>query len=305
MAQENAKVRVARLAARAGGRITWAQLAALAIPDSTIARWAREGYLHQRLPGVYAVGHAAPSLEGELAEALLYAGPGAMLSHDTAAWWLGLLGARPALVHVSTPRRCRSTGRVLVHARRALERGWHNRLPVTTIPQTLLDIAVALPFQTVRLAMARADYGRVLELDALEARLGRGRPGSALLRAALAEHQPELAHTRSELERALIAVCERGNLVIPELNVRLGRWTVDAVWWDARLVVEVDGYDNHRSPAQVRRDRQKEMDVRAAGLGIVRYSSQQVFCQPAEVLADLLGAGAPTRGGPATPRRSP
>jgi hypothetical protein len=72
------------------------------------AKWIKRGYLNPKLPGVYAVGHGAPGIEGDLAAALLYAGPGAMLSHGTAAWWFGPIDTRPV----------RSTSALLADARR-------------------------------------------------------------------------------------------------------------------------------------------------------------------------------------------
>ena len=99
------RVLVAKLAARQFGRISRAQLRGLGVSDTTIHDWTRAGYLHPRLRGVHAVGHPARTLASELFEAVLDAGPGAMLSHRTAAWWLGLIDRPSPLIHVSTPRR--------------------------------------------------------------------------------------------------------------------------------------------------------------------------------------------------------
>src|SRR5581483_10890566 len=78
------KARVARVAERQRGRIRYDQLRALGISDTTIRRWTAEGYLHRELRRVYAVGHPGRTPESDLAAALLYAGPGAALSHGTA-----------------------------------------------------------------------------------------------------------------------------------------------------------------------------------------------------------------------------
>lgn len=282
-----AKVQVAKVAGRQWGRVGSAQLASIGVDGSTVARWLKQGYLHRRLPRVYAVGHAGTTIQAELAEALLYAGPGAALSHATAAWWRGLIDQRPPQIHLSTPRRCRSLPAIAVHRGRTFDRIWHNGLPLTPLPQTFLDIAATQPRHVLRHVLANADYRRILNPTALEAALKRGRPGSAKLRAALAEHQPKLAYTRSHLERAFLALCETAHIPLPQMNVRIAGWTVDAVWNDLRLVIELDGYDNHRSPAQIKRDRRKELDLRAAGCTIVRYSSDQVFEQPAAVTGDL------------------
>ncbi len=150
-----------------------------------------------------------------------------------------------------------------------------------------MDYAVAAPTQRIRRALAEADYRRLLNVEALEAVLRRGRPGSAKLRAALKRHRPALALTRSELEQAFLELCEQARLPLPEINSRLGRMTVDATWPRERVVVELDGYDGHRTPAQLDRDRRRELRLRAAGYTVVRYSWAQILHQPQLVLADL------------------
>ena len=163
----------------------------------------------------------------------------------------------------------------------------HDGLPITTLPQLFLDIAATEPLPTLRHALAKADYNRSLNVPAVTGAIRPGRPGSSALRKALADHQPRLAYTRSRLERAWIEICERAGFPIPEMNVRIAGWPVDAVWRDIRLVVELDGYGNHHTPAQLKRDRRKELDVRAARFDLIRYSAEQVFEQPAAVTADV------------------
>ena len=287
MPKSGSKARVAACAERPWGRVTWRQLKQLGVSDATIADWLRQRYLYRVLPRVYAVGHPASSTEADLASALLYAGPGAMLSHATAAWWLGLLDDQPRQIHISTPRQCQSQPGIAVHARRTFDRIWTRGLPVTTLPQTFLDVAATEPLRTVRRALAKADYAGTLDVRAVEAVLGAGRPGSAKLRAALSEHQPRLARTKSELEILFVEICEKAKIPVPDVNVRVAGWEVDAVWREERIAVELDGYDNHRSPAQVKRDRRKELALRAAGYLPVRYSEEQLTHHRKEVVADL------------------
>jgi hypothetical protein len=249
-----------------------------------------DGYLHRVLTGVYAVGHRAPSVEGDLAGALLYAGPGAMLSHAMAVWWFGLIDRRPAKIEISTPRRCRSCRGIKVHQRRSCERIWHSGFPVTSVTQSLLDFAATAPVSRLRRAVAVADYRRLLDLAALEAALGRGRPGSAKLRKALHHHLPRLALTRSPLEDQFLALCEAKGIPIPEVNARVEGLTVDALWRREGLVVELDGHDNHSSRAQIRRDRRNELRLRAAGLQVSRYTSEQLAEEADAVARDVLAA---------------
>jgi predicted transcriptional regulator of viral defense system len=281
------KVRVSALAARQFGWISAWQLRRIGVSRSTVQDWTKAAYLHRELPGVYAVGHRARSVEGDLAAALLYAGPGAMLSHGTAAWWLGLLDSRPSINHISTPRGCRSRKGFRVHARRDLARIWHKGLPATSVAQTLLDFAATASPDRVRFALANADYHALLDLAAIEELLGQGRPGTTTLRAALKRHQPRLALTRSALERAFIEFCETNQIPLPEVNVRVEGWLVDAVWRDQRVVVELDGHKGHRSAAQLERDHQRDLTLRAAGFTVVRYTYHQLIEQAIAIAAEL------------------
>jgi very-short-patch-repair endonuclease len=275
--------------------VHWRQLRECGISQAKISRWLADGYLHLVHPRVYAVGHTAASREAELVAAVLYAGPGAMLSHETAAWWWGLTDRPPRAIHVSTPRRCRSLrGRgpaaVRVHARRDLDRVWYRRLPITNIPQTLLDFASIASYRRVRYALAEAEYHELLDLEAIEEVVGRGRPGSDVLIQAVANHQPQLAHTRSEFERRFIELCEWGRLPVPEFNVPLVGLTVDALWREQRVVVELDGRRGHGTAAQIARDRERDLRLRAAGYAVLRYTWGQVAGRRALIVADVRRA---------------
>ncbi len=284
------RAKVVRLADLQLGRVSWRQLRELGVSERRISHWIRDGYLRRVLPRVYAVGHVAESVEGELIAAVLYAGQGAMLSHATALWWYGLIEARPMRIEVSTPRKCASLEGVEVHARRKVELVHHRRLAVTTVSQALLDFASVALEQSVVRALAEADFRRMLRPAELEAIWGCGRPGSRTLRRALRRHTPELARTRSELERAFHDLCRRGGIPPCMINQRLCGITVDAFWPEFGVVVELDGVQGHATPAQIARDRERDLRLRAAGYVVIRYSYGQVMYQSDAVLADLHAA---------------
>ena len=262
---------------------------ALGVESVTVARWATSGYLYQVLPRVYAVGHRAPSVESDLTAAVLYAGPGAMLSHATALWWRGLIDKQPRIIQVSTPRRCRSLPGVKVYGRRRHDRDWHRDLPTSTVEQALLDYAASAPIERVRYALANADYHKVLDVAALQVIAGNGRAGSTKLRTALKRHEPKLARTRSPLERLFLPLCEKFGVPLPDnINVWIAGVLVDAVWWKQKLVVELDGKDNHSSWGQIQRDRSNEMRVRGAGFDVFRYGTAQLEEQPSLVAGDVI-----------------
>src|SRR5215208_2253436 len=93
------------------GHVTGGQTCALPI----YARLARRRLIrvHQ---GVYAVGHAALSDRGRMIAALLAAGPGAVLSHETAAYLWKLIPSLPQFIDVThTDRVPRTRHRLHVH----------------------------------------------------------------------------------------------------------------------------------------------------------------------------------------------
>jgi very-short-patch-repair endonuclease len=285
--ESNCKVRVAQLAAAQFGRVRYDQLSALGVTKDAIAHWGSVGYLHKVLPRVYAVGHPGESTEADLAAAVLYAGPEAMLSHGTAIWWLELLRYPPDEIHVSTPRCVKSTDGVVVHTRRSLTRVMYRGLPVTTVSQALLDFAATGPQDLLRLALANADYRDLLNTAVLDTLTGRGIAGSAALNQAIRIHLPELAHSRSESERRLLTLCQDHGLPIPQCNVYVEGWLADAYWPEQRLVVEVDGHRGHRTAAQIERDHQRDFELRAAGYIVIRYTWRQLTTAPAAVAREL------------------
>jgi very-short-patch-repair endonuclease len=74
---------------------------------------------------------------------------------------------------------------------------------------------------------------------------------------------------------------------LPEVNSRVHGWTVDFLWREQGLVVEVDGCGNHRSPAQVRRDRKMDRMLRQKGLTVLRYSDEQVADEAAALISEI------------------
>jgi predicted transcriptional regulator of viral defense system len=291
---EKRTVRAAAVAGAQWGVIGARQLMDCGISGRTARRWRAEGKLHPLHRGVYALGHPSIPVEGRLVAALLSVGPEAVLSHATAAWWWGLTLTEPFRIHVSSPGRARSTPAICIHHPRHHERTRLRRFPITPVPRTLLDFASHSSLSEVRRALAEADYKGLLNVEELKAVLTRGRPGAGKLRRALKTHEPRLALTRSAPERRFLALCERAGIPTPEVNARVGRMTVDALWRPERLVVEVDTYGTHGSPQRMERDRRRELHLRAAGYRVVRYTDVQINQQPELVAADLSQQLGPT-----------
>ncbi len=163
-------------------------------------------------------------------------------------------------------------------------------MPVTAVPQTLLDVAATEPLDTVRYMLAEADYHRLIDFGRINEILGRGKPGSATLRRALEIHNPDLARTRSPVEREFLALCEESGVPRPLVNVRVCGFRVDCYWPEHRLVVELDGGKGHGTERQVARDHGRDLKLRGARISVRRYARRQIRQQRKLVLADLWAA---------------
>jgi hypothetical protein len=275
------------IANRQFGVVSRTQLESSGVSDSAISRWVAVRRLHRIHPGVYALGHSALSLRGRLWAALLYAGPGAVFSHTTAAWLWSLIDAEPNRIHITIPGRRLSLPEVRVHHSRRVEAVRHRGLPLTPAPRTLLDIATQLTSRQLRRALAEADFRGLLEVSELESALNQGRPGSRAMRTALRSHMPALARTLSVLEERFLELCEDAGMPLPEVNAKVGRMRVDALWREQGLAVELDGAAGHEGWAAIKRDRERELALRSSGYLVLRYTWEQVTERGDAVAADL------------------
>jgi hypothetical protein len=281
-----------RLAAGQSGRFAFGQATGLGISSGQLTNWLRAGWIIRRLPKVYALGSDIPSYEASLWEAILYAGPGAMLSHATAAHWRKLLSYPPRLVEVSTPRKIASLPGIRVHARRrSPTRESVRGMPVATVAQILLDLSADPRNDKLILhAMAQLDFNGELSFNEMMAITGKGRLGTNRLRLLLKDHDPKLAQLGGNYEEIFYdGLVARKITPLPQLNVTITEGiTVDAAWIKARLIVEIDDYQGHHTPAQLARDARRDLTCRGLGFVVVRYRDVQLLHDPDAVYADVI-----------------
>lgn len=291
---------IARIAGRQHGIVTYRQLLGCRLSSAAISKRVRAGRLHRVHRGVYSL-IAAPTEKGTWMAAVLACGPGAALSHRSAAALWGLLPAAEGPVEVSVPTANGRASRrgIRVHrcptlAAAALERP-DGRPPVPAVTRRE-GIPVTAPWRTLedlRRSVPPRQHRRALR-------------GAELRRFAL---PPTVRgdRTRSELERDFLRLCRRHRLPAPEVNKRLGPWTVDCVWEPARLVVEVDAWGTHGGSVAFEDDHARDLDLRRRGYSVHRYTASQTRHRPDLVVADLrerLAAGGKRRGsGRGRPRR--
>jgi hypothetical protein len=283
---------LAELATRQHGIVTIRQLLGpLGYSRSAISRAAAGGRLHRIHQGVYAVGHTDLSELGHCLAAVLGAGPDALLSHRSAGWLWGIWRSSPAPYEVTGPIPRRPKPPLIVHRARHLEpedRAIVERVPVTAVPRTLLDLATSVRHNRLDRCIERAEELGLFDLRALETLLRRtaGHPGHGRLRRALALYQ-EPTFTRSGLERRFLELVRHASLAVPSIGFNVVGHELDFYWPDERLAVEVDTFETHGTHAAFERDRERDANLRAAGVEVERVTGLRLAREPHEVVRQI------------------
>ena len=220
--------------------------------------------------------------------AVLAAGEGARLSGLAAAHLHGLVkgAAPPAEVTARNERRIEG---VRTHRCRSLNARDMTRvrgIPVTTVPQTLVDIAAVLSPSALARACHEAGVRYRTTPAQVEAVLaGRSQsPGAGKLRRII---HGDVRVTLSGLELRFLRALSEDGLRLPITNRPAGGRRVDCRWPERRLTVELDGYRFHNSRYSWEHDREREREARARGDEFRRYSYDDVTPDPTRMLAEL------------------
>ena len=280
------------------GIVTRAQLLTAGVDRRVVDRALRSGGLHPIHRGVFSM--QAPELATEdalLIAALLVAGEGAVLSHGTAAWRWQLIPAPPVRIELAVPRRRTAPrGLVLFESQlRPADISLNAQFPTTSVPRTLLDLAVRYDQRALLKALAEAEFHHDTRPDDIQATLRRGHPGSANLRRALKAHTPGHGEARSNLERRFRLLLIEHRIELPLRNEPLGPFTIDCLWPTRRVAVELDGRQ-HSRPRQADSDDDRDLWLRRNRYVTRRYGERQVKQRPLDVIADLEDAFAQAAG---------
>jgi Transcriptional regulator, AbiEi antitoxin len=265
------------LARRQHGHVTRKQLLGLGLGRGAITARLESGRYVAVHHGVYCIGPRRDDPVSQAAAAVLACGPGAALSHASAASLWGFLTrwSFPLEVTVAgererpgiTTHRCRSLNRSDI----SLQRG----VRVTAAARTVLDLAPGLPSkQLTRLVNDQRRSG-LLRLEALNDVITRNplHPGTRLLRPFV---QNPRNPTDSPFEDDFLAFVKNYGLPVPQTNIWLHGRKVDVFYPEANLIVELDGKDFHDDEDAFRDDRERDTENLKHGLTTMRITTDRL-----------------------------
>ena len=306
--------RVRQLLASQGHVITRSQAMRLGLDPWVIRNRERSGHWQRLKAGVYAEFTGAPKREAEIWAAFLRAGPGAALSHWTAAERHGLMDRPSAAIHLTVPitrhpARWTTIPGVIVHRSRSLDRAVHPAMspPCTRVEDTVLDlIEASASFEEAYDWICRA--------------IGRRRTTAARIRDVMAA-RPRM-RWRADLELALgdagevLSMLERRyargverphGLPAATRQARVWHGTgnryLDNLYDEYRACVEIDGAAAHPADEQWRdkdRDRWNSVHRRidTIRIGVLGLRTREAQCATAAEVATWLSGRGPRTGHP-------
>lgn len=277
------------------GVVTRSQILETGLAKDIIYSRIASGRWQSLCPGVYAVFSGEPSRAARLWAAVLYAGPGAMLSHQTAAELWQLIDAPSSVIHVTVPgsRRVRRRPGIAVHLSSRSSAAIHPaRNPARTrLEETVIDLwstahslDEAVGWITSALGRRLTTQGRLREAMQARSRLPRRKQLAELL-------SPGLAGVHSVLEYRFVRDVERPHGLVGakrQARARRGGRSEyrDQLYAEYGTAIELDGRLAHPGDARwddIRRDNA----AAAVGVTTLRYGWIEVTTTPCLVAAEI------------------
>jgi hypothetical protein len=290
------RARLAQSLARQHDVIARSQAISCGMSRQALRHRLRPGGPWQRLlPGVYLAGTGSPGTDQRDMAALLYAGPGSVITACAALRRLGMTAPAVRYVDVLVPvsRRRRSLEFVRVQRTKRMPDlvCASGRIHFTLAARAVADAARGMTgireIRAVVAASVQQGWCRVAEL-ARELDDG-PRPGSTGLRQVLAE---VVSGVRSVTEGEFRDLILRAGLPDPMFNARLYSGDVllavaDAWWPRAGVVAEVDSREWHLSPEDWERTLRRHARLTAEGILVLHFTPKQIRNEPVQVIATL------------------
>ena len=277
------------LAERQSGVVSRSQALKAGLSESVIKFRVSSGRWQPIHPGVYATFSGFPGYTAKLWAAILSAGPGALLSHETAAELQRLTDKPVQTIHVTVPvqRRVMAADGISLHrSGRAIEalQGDSNP-PRTTVEETVLDLThAAANFDAVCSLVTRAFARGLTDEERLRAAMRqraklrwRAELHELIAAAASGDHSVLEFRYERDVERAhgLPEPVRQAPFAGPD--GRRGRR--DRLYRDYGVVVELDGRLGH-GPEDQWRDKDRDNSAAVDGHQPLRYGWAHVRWHP-------------------------
>lgn len=284
------------------------QLTACGMTDNALRWRARSGGSWQKLfQSVYLACTGTPTADQWDMAALLFAGPGSVLTAWAAMRRLGLrvpqsadlrASRRADVIDVLVPATRKRRGNAFVRVHRTIRIPplvcVDGRIQFTLAARAVADAARGLrELRDVRAIVADAVQNDWCRISELEQELREGAvPGSVLLRRALAEVAGGI---RSVAEADLLDLIKWAGLPMPMFNARLivGKRVVavtDAWWPEEGVAVEVDSREWHLSPEAWEETVRRHARMTAHGILVLHFTPKQIRTERAQVVAMIRAA---------------
>ncbi len=246
-------------------------------------------------PGVYATFSGEPSRLATLWAAILYAGPGAMLSHQTAAELWKLADGQSSAIHVTVPgnRRVRRRTGIALHLSARAGSAVHpaRNPPRTRLEETVVDLWEiardldgAVGWVTTALGRRLTTQDKLREAMEARSRIRRRKQLAELL-------GPDGTGIHSVLEYRYVHDVERPHGLVGAHRQaqarRNGRNEYrDQLYAEYGIAIELDGRAAH--PGDTRwKDIRRDNAAAAAGITTLRYGWLDVTASPCQVAAEI------------------
>ena len=272
---------------------------------ATLERYRRDGLLVVVYPGVYRLVGAPPSWRQRTMAACLAYGAPVAASHRSAAvlWGLEGVAARECELTVPHTRSGRCAG-ILTH-RAPLAEGdltWRERIPVTTVGRTLLDLRGVVPKAVLERAVDQAYRQHLVTpkvLARLEAdRTGGGYRGSGAFRRILDLRSAHPGMGETEWEDRIFEWVVEAGLEPPERQIRVTvgerEFLIDLGYSDRKVGLEFDGFDYHGRRWRFDADAVRYSDLALAGWMVRRVTATQSRQEVVAWVSEALRQRPPT-----------
>jgi very-short-patch-repair endonuclease len=269
------------------GVITLAQAVANGMSAATVHRRARSGEWTRLYPSVYLVGGHRLTDEVRVRAAWLWAGEGAVVTGEAAAFWHRMLDRAPAVIEVTVPGARKPRRQPGVRLRRRdlafVDLVGIRGIRLAAAPFAALETAVSLPDGSTFLDRALQKHVKFptfyRSFCRNIGRHGSSEAGRLIIAAA--------NRADSTAERLLTKLLRDAGITGWVLGYPFGRYRIDLAFPASKLAIEVDGWAWHVDAERFRNDRRKGNAITREKWDLLRFTWHDLDGSPAGTVQEI------------------